>query len=169
MSTEFSTGKLVIIAMVLVVLVGAGISYAYEMTRDNGSLTFKGTYSIPPDSYLEKTFNVSVSGHYFNIETVNGTRAKDDFALLVLPGSYAGKFTDALAGNYTLNFVSSYFKNLRQNTTEAIGLLPGIPGGVVGGSTFDPPEYIESGEYCVFLINLSDQNNSVSMDTVITY
>ncbi|MCL5802816.1 MAG: hypothetical protein M1529_03245, partial [Candidatus Thermoplasmatota archaeon] len=83
--------------------------------------------------------------------------------------SYAGKFINALTGNYTLTFVSSYFMKLRQNSTEVMGLLPVKPGESVGGLTFYPPEYIESGEYCVFLINLSGQNNSVSMDIIITY
>ena len=169
MPTGFSKGKLVVVALVLVILTGAGITYAYETMRNDSSLTFNGTYNIAPDSYIEKTFNVSVSGHSFNIETVNDIKAKNDFALLVLPDSYAGKFINALTGNYTLTFVSSYFMKLRQNSTEVMGLLPVKPGESVGGLTFYPPEYIESGEYCVFLINLSGQNNSVSMDIIITY
>jgi hypothetical protein len=170
MPTEFSNGKLLVVALVLVILAGAGISYAYEVARvDPPSLTLNGTYNIRPDSYIEKTFNVSVSGHYFNIKTVNGTKSTYDFALMVLPNSYAGKFINALTGNYTLTFVSSYFMKLRTNSTEAMGLLPVKPGELVGSTTFYPPEYIEAGQYCVFLINLSGQSNSVSMDIVITY
>ena len=169
MPTEFSNGKLFVVALVLVILAGVGISYAYEMARVAPSLTLNGTYKIPPDSYIKKTFNVSVSGHYFNIETVNGTKSTYDFALMVLPNSYAGKFINALTGNYTLTSVSSYFMKLRKNSTEVMGLLPVKPGELVGSTTFYPPEYIESGKYCVFLINLSGQYNSVSMDIVITY
>ena len=168
MPTKFSKGKLVVVALVLIILTGVGVSYAYERAVDP-SLTLNGTYNIAPDSYIEKTFNVSVSGHYFNIETVNGTKATYDFALMVLPNSYAGKFINALTGNYTLTFVSSYFMKLRTNSTEAMGLLPVKPGELVGSTTFYPPEYIEAGQYCVFLINLSGQSNSVSMDIVITY
>ena len=91
MPTGFSKGKLVVVALVLVILTGAGITYAYETMRNDSSLTLNGTYNIAPDSYIEKTFNVSVSGHSFNIETVNDIKAKNDFALLVLPDSYAGK------------------------------------------------------------------------------
>ena len=126
MPTGFSKGKLVVVALVLVILTGAGITYAYERTMYDPSLTLNGTYNIAPDSYIEKTFNVSVSGHSFNIETVNDIKAKNDFALLVLPDSYAGKFINALTGNYTLTFVSSYFMKLRQNSTEVMGLLPVI-------------------------------------------
>ena len=169
MPTGFSKGKLVVVALVLVIITGSGITYAYETIRNDSSLKLNGTYNIAPDSYIEKTFNVSVSGHYFNIETVNGTKAKNDFALPVLPDSLAGEFINALTGNYTMKFVSSYFTKLRQNSTEVMGLLPVKPGESVGGLTFYPPEYIESGEYCVFLINLSGQNNSVSMDIIITY
>ena len=99
MPTGFSKGKLVVVALVLVILTGAGITYAYETMRNDSSLTLNGTYNIAPDSYIEKTFNVSVSGHSFNIETVNDIKAKNDFALLVLPDSYAGKFINALTGN----------------------------------------------------------------------
>jgi hypothetical protein len=153
-----------VIAGIVAVLIVAGVFYSVYHTSDP-SMKLEGTYHLSKDQITVKTFNVTSSGQTFNIKTQGSINATGYFALLVMPSNYTNQFKASLEGNFTI----SHLQVISTNNSEILGLISVNPGSFLSTVSLAQSKPLSSGEYNVLMINLTGSNNTVSINTVISY
>ncbi|MFG1450547.1 MAG: hypothetical protein AAE983_07925 [Thermoplasmataceae archaeon] len=153
-----------VIAGIVAVLIVAGVFYSVYHTSDP-SMKLEGTYHLSKDQITVKTFNVTSSGQTFNIKTQGSINATGYFALLVMPSNYTNQFKASLEGNFTI----SHLQSISTNNSEILGLISVNLGSFLSTVSLVQSKPLSSGEYNVLMINLTGSNNTVSMNTVISY
>lgn len=160
--------EVLVITIVLVILVAIGIDYLMTI-RTGSSMKLNEIYVLNADQYIEKMSNVISMGYYFNLNTINGIKPKHRFSHIIVPYDLFSTIINDIKQCYTLQFMPSYFYNLRYDTLDAMMRMSSKNGPLSRSTIFDLSMYNNSGEYLIFLINETTQTYDVMMDTVITY